>query len=144
MKISPEDQELVDKYEWRVNSRGYIVRRGRNNSQNYLHHLIIGKPKKGFVVDHIDGDKENNTRENLRICKQAENCANSKISKNNTSGFKGVSWNKALKKWHAYIMLNRKRIHLGYFKDKLEAAKAYNKAALKYFGEFARLNEVAI
>jgi hypothetical protein len=65
LKISPEDQELVDKYEWRVNSRGYIVRRGRNNSQNYLHHLIIGKPKKGFVVDHIDGDKENNTRENL-------------------------------------------------------------------------------
>jgi hypothetical protein len=69
-------------------------------------------------------------------------CINSKIT--NTSGFKGVIWHKQSKKWYARITLNYKRIDLGLFKDKIQAAIAYNEAAIKYHGEFARLNKIQL
>ena len=138
MKISAKDSYLLEQYKWYKNTRGYWV--CTNDSRLYLHRLIMGNPEGS--VDHINGDQEDNRRENLRSCNQSQNCANSKISRNNTSGYKGVSWNRALKKWHAYIMVNRKRIHLGYFASKIRAARAYDKAATQYFGKFARLNGV--
>ena len=93
-------------------------------------------------IDHRDGNKLNNRRNNLRICAQAENAMNRKININNTSGYKGVYWNKPRRKWVALIGVNKKRIHLGMFSNKINAAKAYNDAAIKYHGEFSNLNKI--
>lgn len=94
----------------------------------------------GEEVDHIDGNKLNNTRGNLRIASNAENKMNRDKQSNNTSGYKGVSFHKKYKKWRAIIGIQGKSIHLGYFSDAVEAAKAYDDSARKYHGEFARTN----
>lgn len=106
-----------------------------------LHRLITTCPE-GMYVDHINGDTLDNTKSNLRICTNKENCRNTKLSKNSTSGYKGVSCYKKdrNKKWIAKIMVDYKTINLGYFWTKEEAAYAYNLAAVKYHGDFARLN----
>lgn len=111
----------------------------------YLHRLIMNAPK-GLVVDHIDGNKLNNQKNNLRICTQGNNSKNQKKPKNNSSGYKGVmldSWavsQNLKKKWIARIKVNRKGINLGRYLTKIEAAIAYNKAAEFYYGEYANLN----
>jgi hypothetical protein len=78
--------------------------------------------------------------ENLRICTHTQNLKNQGIRCDSTSGYKGVSWNKQRKKFEAYIMENYKKIHLGFFDIADDAANVYNSAAIKYFGEFAKLN----
>jgi len=88
-------------------------------------------------VDHINGKGLDNTRGNLRLATPAENSANSRKPRNNTSGLTGVCWNKHAGKWSARIMVNDTRIHLGYYTSKDEAHSAYNAAAEKHFGEFA-------
>jgi hypothetical protein len=89
-------------------------------------------------LDHIDGDKWNNRIENLREATMSENIANSRLSQANHSGRKGVSWNKRLGRWHAYIVVSGKRKHLGFFETLDEASAAYADAAREAFGEFAR------
>ena len=91
----------------------------------------------GMEVDHINGNSLDNRKSNLRICTHKENVRNQKLSAANTSGYRGVSWNKASKKWEAYIKVNQKRIYLGKFVDILDAARAYAKKAKECFGEFA-------
>lgn len=114
--------------------------------KNQLLHRIITNAKKGETVDHKNGNSLDNTRSNLRICTQAENCRNQKRKITNTSGYKGVSIFKAYAKYNkqfvAEITVNYKRISLGYFGTPEEAALAYNKAALEHHGEFAKLNEL--
>lgn len=88
-------------------------------------------------IDHKDRNGTNNRWNNIRDATNAENQRNTKISKNNKSGFLGVSWNKKWRKWTATIGFNRKDCHLGYFETKEEAAAAYAEARKKYFGEFA-------
>jgi hypothetical protein len=88
-------------------------------------------------VDHIIGVEE---PLKLRLATAAQNHANRKLNVGSSSQYKGVCWYKNNKKWKAAIMVNRKTIHLGYFADEQSAAAAYNAAAVKYFGEFARLN----
>jgi hypothetical protein len=134
--IDEEDYDLVNQYKWHLTPSGYIM-----NGKELIHRVIMSA-KKGFDVDHIDGNPLNNKKENLRICSHGENCRNQKKSKNNTSGYKGVSWRKDAKKYRAYIMKDQKEIHLGYFNSKKEAAKIYNIAALQYFGPFAKLNKI--
>ena len=91
-------------------------------------------------VDHINGNPLDNRKSNLRICTNAENQRNRGVNKNNTSGYKGVCWAKQNKKWKARIKHNGKLIHLGYYKDKEEAARAYDKKAKELHGEYAYLN----
>lgn len=107
-----------------------------------LHRYVIGILSQGKVIDHINGNVFDNRRHNLRLCISADNIKNQAISKRNTSGFKGVHYQKDRKNpWTASIRVNKKNIFLGRFKTAKEAAKAYDIGADKYFGEFARTNK---
>lgn len=107
-----------------------------------MHHEVMNAPK-GTEVDHIHSDDTlDNRRSNLRICTTAQNQQNRGKSKNNTSGYKGVCWHRRHQKWQADIAYNGTNVFLGRFNDPKDAARAYNKAALRYHGEFARLNEI--
>ena len=107
--------------------------------------LNVGKPLTAQQdVDHIqqaDGSHYQDRLINLRICSRSENNWNRKLSLNNTSGYKGVSWHKLMGKWRAKILLRGKSQHLGYFQTPEAAAKAYDAAAIYHFGEFALTNE---
>ena len=113
--------------------------RTRRKVKLYIHRLIMDAPK-GMDVDHINGNPLDNRKSNLRICTHAENQRNKGAYKNNTSGYKGVSWYKRDKKWIAGIKHNNKGIYIGLFEDKEEAARAYDKKAKELHGEFAYLN----
>lgn len=110
-----------------------------------LHRFILmseGFDLRGWQVDHKDRNGLNNVRDNLRICTSSQNCINISIRSNNFSGYKGVSWNKKMRKWSASITYHRIKMHLGYFNDVKDAANAYNKAALNLFKQFAWLNPI--
>jgi hypothetical protein len=94
-------------------------------------------PPNGYFVDHIDGNKLNNQRSNLRLCTNGENMRNKLEITSNKSGHRGVCRKKNHWKWTATIKLNKKNIHLGYFSAKKEAIAARKLAELKYFGNFA-------
>lgn len=132
---------LLKKYKWTWNSKtGFIVKcKGKTL---YLHRLITNCPD-NKVVDHINGKRYDNRISNLRICTQTQNTKNQCKPKNNTTGYKGVvkSHHKS-RPWCAQIKVNYKRINLGYYKNKKDAAKAYNDAAVKHFGEFANVNKL--
>jgi hypothetical protein len=141
--IDAADVPLVEGRNWYalVQSHSvYVVRKGKRGSELrsvYLHRVIMGDPN-GLQIDHKDGDGLNNRRYNLRVATKFQNMHNMRISRRNTSGFKGVSWDAAACKWRAWIGLNRKRKHLGVFDSPEEAHAAYCRASEKYHGEFGR------
>lgn len=94
-------------------------------------------PPNGFVIDHVNGAKDDNSIANLRLASVTQNAANSKLRAANTSGAKGVCWHKRDRVWSVGIGVNGKNIHLGNFNSKQRAAEAYRNAAVKYFGDFA-------
>ena len=117
----------------------------RKNKCEYMHRMImermIGRPLvKGEDVDHINRNKLDNRRCNLRIATRTQNNMNCGPRSNNKCGYKGVFWHE--KKWTTVIKVGDKRIRLGRFDDIKDAARAYNAAALKYYGEFAWLNPI--
>lgn len=137
---------LLEGKGWHEDKEGYLVRHNNSNDltlkTTFAHHLITGKPdKRTWHTDHIDGNKKNNRKDNLRIVPQSFNAANSKISSLNTSGYKGVGFHKAEKKWYGHIMKDRKSYHLGYYDTARDAATAYDMAAKILFGEYALTNE---
>lgn len=134
-KIDHDDALKVKDLKWCLNAKGYIFK----NKYGELHRFIIGALP-GQVVDHANGDKLDNRKSNLRFCTGWQNSQNMKTPKNSTSGFKGVNWQKGPDKWMARIYVVGKQTYLGLFESREEAARAYNEAAVKYFGEFARLN----
>lgn len=139
--VDDEDFDKVSKYKWSLSGNKRKYAGSYYKSKWITMHRIIMNPTKDQHIDHIDGDVLNNQRYNLRLCTNQQNTFNSK-SRPGTSKFKGVSWTTREQKWRAVIMLDNKQTHIGYFDSELHAAKAYNKMALKYFGEFARLNGV--
>lgn len=143
--IDDGDYELVSKRKWHMVSRGYVKSNhyaggGKANqmTETVSLHRFIMHPPTGVVVDHVNGDKLDNRRSNLRLCSQKNNTRNAKLSKRNTSGYKGVFWASHANLWR--VRVGNK--HVGYFKNKIEGAKAYNKVAQELFGDFARLNDV--
>jgi hypothetical protein len=93
-------------------------------------------PNYGEMIDHEDRDSTNDKIKNLRLCDKSKNAANGRKHKDGKSGYKGVSWLKSHKKWHASICIKGKRKFLGYYDDPEEAHQAYLKAAKESFGEF--------
>lgn len=140
--ISKEDLSIINAHSWYVSTSGYVVcydpSDTSGDSKLRLHRIIMKAPK-GLHVDHIDGNKLNNTRNNLRLVTGQQNSFNRSAGKNNTSGYKGVSWSKVSKKWRAYITVNCKQIHLGLFDSKEDARAAHIEAQIKYHGEYACL-----
>jgi hypothetical protein len=105
-----------------------------------LHREIMNAPR-GILVDHKDNDGLDNRGSNLRLATHSQNqCNKRKTGSKTSSKFRGVYFDKRRVQWHAYIRYNGKRIYLGSFKSENEAGKAYDAAAKKYHGEFARLN----
>lgn len=139
-----EDYELVNQYTWylHVTPTGRQYVRTTWKKKNKSMHRLIMKAKKGQVVDHRNGNGLDNRRCNLRLCTMQENIRNMK-PRPHSSKYKGVSKGKDKKKWSAQIELGkRKVIRLGTFVREVDAARAYDDAALKHFGEFAYINGV--
>lgn len=140
--VDEEDRDLLDE-KWNI-SNGYAV---RSVNPKMMHRIILERKierplLKDELCDHIDGNRCNNSRSNLRVATHIENMWNKGVGSSTTSGYKGVNCLHIGRKWSAGITVNGKRIKLGMFTDIHEAARAYNEAALKYYGEFARLNTV--
>lgn len=104
-----------------------------------MHRWVINAPK-SYIVDHINQDTLDNRKKNLRICTHSNNASNSKHYVNNTSGYKGVKWNKKVGKWMAYLMINRRHKTLGYFDNIEDAVACRKQGEEKYFGEFRPTN----
>lgn len=144
--VDDEDFEMLSHWKWYF-SGGYArsdngCRRSRGRGRRHvgMHHLLmLAGP--GEQIDHRNGNGLDNQRGNLRLCSPQQNQANARIRVDNTSGFKGVRWNRSRpSKWRAVIRRNGAPCHLGYFTDPIDAARAYDTAARELFGEFARVN----
>jgi len=142
--VDDEDFEEMSKYKWSTSldpkhhyAKHTVYYPDGTRKTLRMHRLIMKAPN-GVWVDHINGNGLDNRKENLRLCSPSENARNCRLGKGNTSGFKGVYLVKG--KWRGEIKVNKTKYHLGTYKNKIDAAKAYDQAAKKYFGEFAKLN----
>lgn len=139
--ISEADLPLVDGLTLYRGTNGYVYfstwKDGRTNPRT-LHRLLIDAPS-GTHVDHINGDKLDNRRENLRVVSPSINQANRKrLNKNNRSGIRGVAYRPSLSArnpWRAQIMVDRRQIHLGLFATEAEAVARRRAAELEHYGE---------
>lgn len=141
--IDKEDENLVKKWNWSYVG-GYARRQSKGRTYS-MHREILGLTGSSFpFVDHINGDKLDNRKSNLRLCNESQNSANTKLESSNTTGFRGVSLDKNFKvpKYRAVITFKNKQYYLGSYQTKEEAAIAYNIEAVKLFGEFAYQNKV--
>lgn len=115
----------------------------KKSKSRFMHRVVLeralGRLLEDYeTVDHVDTDGLNNRRENLRLATQANQLMNMPVSSRNKSGYKGVCWHKAMKKWHAQIQHNGKQASLGFFDTPEEAHEVYKMKARELFGEFAR------
>lgn len=140
VKVDADDHAWLSKFKWyRSNvyaERTSWDRKTKKSIKIKMSREIIGAAK-GQLVDHKNGDTFDNRKENLRVCSVAENGRNRGKNKNNTSGFKGVTWHDQRRKWVAQIKVNGQHKHIGLFKTKKAASDAYQKAAKQFFGEYA-------
>ncbi len=140
--VDAEDFERLSSYKWcavKGRRNWYAKTLRRNGMPLAMHRLILGA-RKGLVVDHIDHNGLNNRKRNLRLCTRRQNNHNQRPHAGKTSRYKGVYWKKSANKFVAQIHIQGKKIWLGYFTDEIEAAKAYDKKAAEFYGEFAYLN----
>lgn len=141
--ISPQDEELVQRYTWYVSNRGYVERKewakGRNITRR-LHRSIIINAE---MVDHINGDKTDNRRINLRACTRSQNAMNARVPSDNKYGYKGILRRrepnyKNREVFRVVIQIDKKRINIGTYFNLAEAANARIVAEKKYYGKYRR------
>ncbi len=148
--VDDQDYEYLNQFEWKliiVRAGKRIARTQYTNGKCYIIYmsriigLRMGLNIKDKIIDHIDRNSVNNQlRSNLRIATHSQSQCNKGLYKNNTTGYKGVSWNNRKQKYVARIRINGKEIYLGEFNDLIEAAYQYDHYAKQLHGEFACLN----
>lgn len=142
--VDDRDFDWINAFKWTVwtpptSKTAYAMRAVKKNGiwqPEKMHRVIMGLPL--LTVDHINGNGLDNRRQNLRLATQTQNSRNKPFIKGKT--YKGASRQSGCDRWCAAIMVNRKRIYLGLFKELNDALRAYDEAAKQYFGEFAKLN----
>lgn len=142
-QVDEIDFEYTNGYSWHHNGAGYAYANlyGADRAIT-LHHLIairIGL-NLNFKIDHADRDPLNCCRGNLREATDSQNGANTKLRSDNTSGYRGVSWSTTRNKWWATLTIKGHLYNLGGYTNIHDAARAYNQAAIRYFGVFASVN----
>lgn len=144
--VDDEDYPRLSQYNWcySESSGGYALRNGqringKKTKHILMHREILGTPD-GLDTDHQDGNRLNNQKHNLRPATKVQNQGNRAKTQNRTSKYKGVWFDRERDKFSSMIQVNGKRRFLGRFNSEIKAARAYDTAALKLFGEFAKLN----
>jgi hypothetical protein len=147
--VDESDYARLLVFRWHLNQSGYAVRvqhsprvRGKRTSAQFRMHRLVLEAPPDLQVDHINGDRLDNRRSNLRLATAAEQRRNEGVVRGGSSRFKGVTWSKERGLWEAQIKHQRKRMFLGRYRDEVLAARAYDETARSLFGEFARLNGV--
>lgn len=137
--ILVDDCDLwISEYRWYWCPTGYpssVI-----NGKNVRAHTIIAKAPIGLMADHINGDRLDCRRSNLRICSPSQNAMNRSGVPGSTSKYKGVCWSSAAGRWRAQISVKYRQVYLGLFDTEVDAAAAYNSTAVKFYGEYSRLN----
>jgi hypothetical protein len=136
--VDAADYEWLNQWAWHAYPDGYAARY-ENGKKIYMHRQIM-QPPEGMVVDHIDGNRANNCRGNLRVCTRQENMHNKRKQNGSSSLYKGVGYLPRRGKWYARIWFMCERVCAGNFADEVEAGRAYDWWAVGLFGESARLN----
>lgn len=148
--VDTADWPLLSQYQWSLHTDGGAYRgeyttlegegpvKSRRRHRNVRMHRQIMDAPDGIEVDHKDLDRLNNRRGNLRLATSQQQKCNQGLRQDNTSGVKGVAWDRSRKRWVAYIRKNRRRVTLGRFLDKADAVRVRQSAASDAFGEFAR------
>lgn len=142
--VDDEDFEWLNQWKWHIHSLGYACRTTLKSEGKktviLMHRVIFGLVQnESFhsVIDHINGNKIDNRKSNIRVCNQSKNNMNKGMAPNNKSGYKGVSWSNHRNSWVSFIKVDGKNKNLGSFTTKEEAHKAYQSAAKILHGEFA-------
>lgn len=144
--VDDEDFEYLNKHKWYADKKTHTYYANthlyinKKDTVISMHRMILGLTDPKTQGDHKDKNGLNNQKYNLRICSCAQNQRNKRVKKGGSSKYRGVYWNKKGKIWQAGIKMDGKSIYIGNFADEIEAAKAYDKAAKFYHGEFASLN----
>lgn len=139
MLIDDEDVTRITNYSWSLNSNETIISANIGGKTTTIGRFILNYTGEN-QVDHEDLNILNNQKSNLRIATRSQNQQNRNVMSNNSTGYKGVFWQKSRGKYLVQIKTETQRIHIGRFSDPIEAAKAYDAAAIKHFGPFAQLN----
>jgi hypothetical protein len=151
--VSQVDRDLAEKYRWHFGAtKGYAqrqIREGKKKRYEYLHRKIAERMinrdlTSNDFVEYSNGDRLDNRRENILILTRSEHIQKQNISKSNKSGYKGVFYRKSRNKWEARITIHGKKIFLGLYDNRRDAAIAYNQEARKYYGENAKLNDILL
>lgn len=147
VKVDCSDFRFLSKIKWYINKNGYAIRyfwdkKDRKVKSEMMHRMILGIEDKSTQVDHVNWDRLDNRRSNLRQTNSIGNAANRKPGARNMSGFKGVSWNKGRKRWAAVVQHLGRIKWIGMFDSKADAAFAYNMEAKRIWGDYAYLNPI--
>jgi hypothetical protein len=144
--VDDEDFEYLNQFKWQAHKNGnkfYAVTSLLINNKyrtKMMHRLIANNKNKKMHTDHINGDGLDNRKINLRICTHSQNLMNRGPQANNKTGYKGVCYDKRINKFRATISITGINKNLGCYINPVDAARAYNTAAIKYYCEFAQLN----
>lgn len=140
-----DDFDKIKDYCWRIDKKDKYVVTTYRGKILLFHRIVMNVMNNNDVeIDHISHINYDNRKINLRISNKIENSRNKGLTKRNTSGYTGVSWNEKRNEWEVYIFINYKKIHLGWTKDKNEAIKIRKEAEEKYFGEYSYDNSMKI
>lgn len=141
--VDDENYEYLNSFYWQADKNNCVCGAyNKNSKKRILIHRLILKAKDYQEIDHINGNRLDNQKCNLRFVTSSQNKINRGARKDCKSGFKGVSWHKQRNKWTARIMYKNKYHSLGLYEDIKKAADAYNNAAINYYGEYAWINKL--